>query len=78
MKTMIYQVQLSQHVREQATIYVEANNVDDAALTAIEAVSWISPEWKRDKGAYPKGGTPTVIGPVFKDVSKEQIYKRKE
>ena len=78
MKAMIYQVKLSQYIREQATIYVEANSVDDAALAAIEAINWISPEWKKDKGAHPKSGTPIVIGPVFDDLHEELVYNRKK
>ena len=73
-----YKVQLSQYVSEYANIYVEASSVDDAALTAIEAIGWIEPEWERDNGVYPKSGTPIVIGPVLKDILEEQIYKRKE
>ena len=77
MKKSIYQVQLSQYIREYANIYVEAASVDDAALTAIEAANWIEPKWEKDKEAYPKSGTPIVIGPVFKDIPEEQAYKRK-
>jgi len=73
----IYKIQLSQYIREYATIYVEATSADDAALTAIEATGWIEPEWERDKEARPKSRAPIVIGPVFEDIPEKQIYKRK-
>ena len=40
----IYKVQLSQYIREYTDIYVEAETVDDAALTAIEAAAWLEPQ----------------------------------
>jgi len=72
----IYKVQLSQYIREYANIYVEAETVDDAALTAIEAAAWLDLQWERDTGYDP--GAPIVIGPVYEDISEEQIYKRKK
>ena len=78
MKKEIYKVQLSQYVREFKDIYVEADSVDDAAITAIEAMGWIKLDWERDKHSFAKSGSPIVMGPVAEAVSEEFIYKRKK
>tara|TARA_R110000824_G_scaffold285360_1_gene473561 strand:+ start:399 stop:632 length:234 start_codon:yes stop_codon:yes gene_type:complete len=73
----IYKVRLSQYVKEYDEIYVEAKTVDDAALTAIEAMAWLELEWKRDRTSQPKGCVPIVVGPVYENILAEEVYKRK-
>ncbi len=75
MSDKVYKVNLYRLVKEESSIFVEANSVDDAAITAIEAMSWLYPDWKKQGDI--KTLPPMVVGPVV-SYDKNNVYKGKK